>query len=290
MIRYVARRLALGALTVLGVSVVVFGLTWLTGDPAAALLPVDTPPDQVAAFRRQLGLDQPLPAQYLAFLGRALHGDFGVSLRHRTAALPLVVERLPVTLWLMAVALVLALAVAVPLGVAGALWRGRWPDFAARCLALLGQSLAAPWLGAMLILVFAVNLRWLPSSGAARPESVVLPAIVSGAYTAAALTRLLRSSLIDVLGRDYIRTARAKGLSTGRLVWRHGLKNAAIPVIAFLGIQATFLFGGTIVAETLFAYPGMSRLAVEAVATRDLPVIQVFVLLAALVVVAILTF
>jgi peptide/nickel transport system permease protein len=284
---YLARRLGHGLLVLLGVSVVVFALTWLTGDPAAALLPVDTPPDQAAAFRHQLGLDQPLPVQYLAFLGRALHGDFGVSLRHRTAALPLVAERLPVTLWLMGVALALALAVAVPLGVAGALWRGRWPDVAARLLALLGQSVAAPWLGALLILVFAVQLRWLPSSGAARPESVVLPAIVAGAYTAAALTRLLRSSLIDVLGRDYVRTARAKGLSTGRLVWRHGLKNAAIPVIAFVGLQATFLFGGTIVAETLFAYPGMSRLAVEAVATRDLPVIQVFVLLAAVVVVAV---
>jgi peptide/nickel transport system permease protein len=282
---YLVSRLGHGLLVLLGVSVVVFGLTWLTGDPAAVLLPVNTPPDQVEVFRHNMGLDQPVPIQYLAFLGRALHGDFGVSFRHRTAALPLVLERLPVTLRLMAAALLFAVLVALPLGTIAAAFHRQPPDFLARFVALFGQSLAAPWLGVMLIFLFAVNLRWLPSSGASQPQSVILPAIVSGAYSAAGLTRLLRSSLLEVMSNDYIRTARAKGLTNRVVVLRHALKNAAIPVIAFLGIQVTFMFGNTVIAESMFAYPGMSRLAVEAISTRDMPIIQAFVLLAAALVV-----
>jgi len=277
---YILRRLLHGVFVLLGVSIIVFGLTWLTGDPASVLLPVNTPPDQVQVFRHNMGLDQPAPVQYALFLGRALHGEFGVSFRHRTAALPLVLERLPVTLWLMAAALAFAVGVALPLGVLAAVFHGRAPDVLARLVALIGQSVAAPWLGVMLIFLFAVNLRWLPSSGASRPESVVLPAIVAGAYSAAGLTRLLRSSLLEVMGNDYIRTARSKGLTNPRVIWRHALKNAAIPAVAFLSLQITFMFGNTVIAEALFAYPGMSRLAVEAIATRDTPVIQVFVLLA----------
>jgi peptide/nickel transport system permease protein len=218
--------------------------------------------------------------QYVEVLGRALHGDFGVSFRNRTEALPLVLSRLPVTLRLMGAALLFAVVVALPLGILGAAFHRKLPDFLARFVALFGQSLPAPWLGIMLIFFFAVNLRWLPSSGAADPKSIILPAIVAGAYTAAGLTRLLRSSLLEVMSNDYIRTARAKGLASRHVVWRHALKNAAIPVIAFLSVQITFLFGNTVIAEAMFAYPGMSRLAVEAISTRDMPVIQVFVLLA----------
>ncbi len=282
---YLLSRLLHGVFVLLGVSVVVFGLTWLTGDPASVLLPLNTPPDQVQVFRHNMGLDQPIPVQYAAFLGRALHGDFGVSFRHRTSALPLVLERLPVTLRLMGAALLFAVLVALPLGVIAAAFHRKPPDFLARFIALFGQSVAAPWLGVMLIFLFAVNLRWLPSSGASQPQSIILPAIVAGAYSAAGLTRLLRSSLLEVMANDYIRTARAKGLTDRLVVWRHGLKNAAIPVVAFLGIQVTFMFGNTVIAEAMFAYPGMSRLAVEAISTRDMPVIQVFVLLAAALVV-----
>jgi ABC-type dipeptide/oligopeptide/nickel transport system permease component len=284
---YLAGRLGQGMLVLLGVSVVVFGLSWLTGDPSSVLLPPSTPPEQVAAFRHRLGLDQPVPIQYLDFVGRALHGDFGISLRDRTPALPLVLDRLPATLELIAAALTFALLVAVPLGIAAAVWHGRWPDALVRAVAVLGQSTAAPWLAAVLIIVFAVQLRWLPSSGANGPQSLILPAIVTGAYTAAGLTRLLRSSLLDVLGQDFIRLGYAKGLSTADVVWRHALRNAALPVLAYLAVQVTFLFGGTVVAETVFAYPGVSRLAVQAVQTRDLPVIQVFVLLAAAIVVVV---
>jgi ABC-type dipeptide/oligopeptide/nickel transport system permease component len=285
--RYIVSRLLHGVIVLLGVSIVVFGLTWLTGDPASVLLPVNTPPDQVAAFRHSMGLDQPIPLQYVAFLGRAVHGDFGVSFRNRTAALPLVLSRLPVTLRLMGAALLFAIVVSVPLGILAAAFHRRPPDFLARFVALFGQSVAAPWLGIMLIFLFAVNLRWLPSSGASRPESIILPAIVSGAYSAAGLTRLLRSSLLEVMHNDYIRTARAKGLTDGRVVWAHALKNAAIPVVAFLGLQLTFMFGNTVIAEAMFAYPGMSRLAVEAISSRDMPVIQVFVLLAGTLVVVV---
>ncbi|MDQ3809232.1 MAG: ABC transporter permease [Chloroflexota bacterium] len=277
---YIVTRLLHGLAVLFGISLVVFGLTWLTGDPASVLMPINSPPEQVDNFRRSMGLDRPAPIQYLAFLGRAVQGNFGNSFRHRAPALPLVLERLPVTLRLMAAALGFAVLVAVPLGVLAATFRGHPPDLLARALALLGQSMAAPWLGVMLILVFAVNLRWLPSSGASRPESIILPAIVAGSYSAAGLTRLLRSSLLEVLQDDYVRTARAKGLPPRLVLSRHALRNAAIPVIAFLGVQLTFMFGNTVIAEAMFAYPGMSRLAVEAIATRDMPVIQVFVLLA----------
>ena len=284
---YILRRLLHGAFVLFGISTVVFALTWLTGDPAAVLLPINTPPDQVEAFRHRMGFDQPIALQYLQFLGRAAHGDFGVSFRNRTAALPLVLSRVPVTLELMGAALLFASLVAVPLGVLAAAFHGKPPDLLARFVALFGQSVAAPWLGIMLIFVFAVNLRWVPSSGASRPTSIILPAIVAGAYSAAALTRLLRSSLLEALGNEYIRTARAKGLTTWMIVWRHALKNAAIPVVTFFGIQVAFMFGNTVIAEAMFAYPGMSRLAVEAITTRDIPVIQVFVLLAGSVVVVV---
>ena len=221
---YILQRLLHGVFVLFGISVVVFGLTQLTGDPASVLLPLGTPPDQIAQFRHQLGL-------------------------------------------------------------LAAVFHRRLPDFFARFIALIGQSVAAPWLGVMLILVFAVTLRWLPSSGADKPQSIILPAIVAGAYSAAGLSRLLRSSLLEVMANDYMRTARAKGLPTRLVVARHGLKNAAIPVVTFLGLQITFLFGNTVIAEAMFAYPGMSRLAVEAISTRDMPVIQVFVLLAGVLVV-----
>src|SRR5207253_9254794 len=190
---FLAQRLLQGVVVLLGVSVIVFALTWLPGDPSSVLLPLNTPPDQVAAFRHNMGLDRPVVVQYVEFLGRALHGDFGVSFRNRTPALPLVLSRLPVTLELMAAALLFALVVAVPLGTLAATFHRRPPDLIARLIAILGQSIAAPWLGIMLIFLFAVNLRWLPSSGAAQPQSIILPAIVAGGYSAAGMTRLLRS-------------------------------------------------------------------------------------------------
>jgi ABC-type dipeptide/oligopeptide/nickel transport system permease component len=283
--RFLLRRIVGGLGVVLGVSVIVFGLTWLRGDPVRVLVPLDTPPSELDRLRHDMGLDRPLPVQYIDFLSRAVRGDFGVSLRSRMPALPLVLDRLPATLVLVATALLFAILIAVPLGLVAALAHGRAPDFLARAVALLGQSLAAPWLGLMLILVFAVQLRWLPSSGGDRPTSVILPALVAAAYPAAGLLRLLRTGMLDVLSTEYVRTARAKGLPDRLVVGRHAVKNAAIPVLTFLGVQIAFLFGNSVVAEALFAYPGMGRLAVDAIGARDVPVIQAFVVVVAVAVV-----
>jgi peptide/nickel transport system permease protein len=282
---FLARRLVHGLGVLLGVSVLVFALTWLTGDPISVLVPRNTPPEELARLRHDLGLDRPVPVQYLDFLQRAVKGDFGQSLRHRAPALPLVLERLPASLLLLASALLVALLVGLPLGMLGAAFHGRPPDVLARLLSLLGQSLAAPWLGLLLILVFAVQLRWLPSSGAAQPEGIVLPALVAGLYPAAGLSRLLRAGLVEALRGDYVRAARGKGLPERLVVLRHALKNAALPVVTFVGVQVAFLFGNSVVAEAVFAYPGMGRLAVDAIASRDVPVIQAFVTVSAAVVV-----
>jgi peptide/nickel transport system permease protein len=282
---FVAQRLVHGVGVLVGVSILVFALTWLTGDPISVLVPRNTPPEEVARLRHDLGLDRPLPVQYLDFLQRAVQGDFGQSLRHRAPAMPLVLDRLPATLLLLGTALLLTLVVGLPLGVLGAAFHGQLPDVLARGLSLLGQSLAAPWLGLLLILVFAVKLRWLPASGLDRPEGIALPALVAAAYPAAGLARLTRAGLLEVLAADYIRAARGKGLPRGVVLWRHALKNAALPVVTFVGLQVAFLFSNSVVAEAIFAYPGMGRLAVDAISARDLPLIQAFVVLAAVVVV-----
>ena len=284
---YLGRRLLHGVGVLLGVSVLVFGLTWLTGDPVSVLVPRNTPPEELARIRHDLGLDRPLPVQYLEFLSRAVRGDFGESLRHRAPALPLVVERLPATLALLAAAVLVAVVLGLPTGMLAATFHGRPPDLLARLAVLVGQSLAAPWLGLLLILVFAVRLRWLPSSGLERPEGILLPALVAGLYPAAGLARLTRAGLLDVLAADYVRAARGKGVPERLVLWRHALKNAALPIVTFVGLQVAFLFSNSVVAEAIFAYPGMGRLAVDAIGARDLPLIQAFVSLAALVVVVV---
>ena len=282
---FLAQRVLHGLGVILGVSLIVFGLTWLRGDPLSVLVPLNTPPSEIERIRTSLSLDRPLPIQYVAFLSRAMQGDFGESFRQRSPALPLVLDRLPATLFLVTTALLFAVLTGVPLGVIAATRRGQLPDALARVAALLGQSLAAPWVGLMLILIFAVQLHWLPSSGLAQPSGVILPAIVIGLYPAAGLVRLLRVGVLEVLSADYVRTARAKGLPERLVIARHALKNAALPTLTFLGVQLAFLFGNSVVAEAIFAYPGMGRLAVDAIGARDLPVIQAFVALVAVVVV-----
>jgi peptide/nickel transport system permease protein len=196
-----------------------------------------------------------------------------------------VVERLPATLRLAATAIVFALLVALPLGILAAAYHDRWIDTVARLFAFIGQSVPTFLLGMVLILVFAVGLHWLPSSGGDGPESLILPAVSVGAFSAAVLARLLRSSLLEALGQDYIRTAYAKGLRDRTVLVRHALRNAALPFVTMIGLQVGFLLSGAVVAETIFAYPGMGRLAVEAISTKDVPVIQAFVTIAAVIVV-----
>lgn len=283
--RFLAQRALHGLGVVLGVSTLVFALTWLRGDPVTVLVPLDTPPAELDRLRHAMGFDRPVPIQYLDFLAHAARGDFGQSLRAHTPALPLVLERLPATLLLVAAALTLALLVGLPLGMLGALAPNRLPDVLARSVALLGQSVAAPWIGLVLVGVFAVRLRVLPSSGLSGPDSVVLPAVVAALYPAAGLIRLLRASLLDVLSSEYIRAARGRGVGDRALVVHHALKNAALPTAAFVGLQIAFLFGNSVVAEVVFAYPGIGRLAVDAISSRDVPVIQAFVFVVAVLVV-----
>ncbi len=287
MASFLARRLLANAVVVLGVAFIVFALVFLAADPARALLPLDAPPDAVESLRRNLGFDQPIPIQFIGFLGRAIRGDFGTSTRTFEPALGLVLGRIPATLSLGLAGVAVSLLVALPLGIVAALRPGSWVDLIARSVAVLGQAVPGFVLGQVLILVFAVTLRLLPVSGSGDLTHLVLPAVVIGLGAAAGLTRILRSSLLDVLGRDYIRTARAKGLSPNRVVLQHALRNAAIPFVTFLAFDLAAILSGVIIVEVVFSYPGMGLLVVQAVGNRDLPVIQAFTFVAAVTIVTV---
>lgn len=285
--RYIQTRLALVVLVLLGVSLLVFLLARLTpGDPALLLAGDFATPEQVARIRSVLGLDQPLHVQYGVYLANMLRGDLGESIYFREPAMGLVLERLPATLGLTLAALVLAVAVALPLGITSALRRDTLLDYASMFIALVGQSIAGFWLGIMLVLVFSVSLRWLPTSGAGTWQHVVLPAVTLGAAIAALLTRLVRSGLLEVLGDDYVRTARAKGLSEYAVIV-HALRNTLIPLVTVVGLQLGTLLGGAVVIETVFDWPGIGSLAVGAIAARDYPLIQAVVLVVATLFVAV---
>jgi peptide/nickel transport system permease protein len=269
------------------VSIIVFLLMHLAGDPVAVLLPLDTPPEQIEAFREEMGFNRPLPVQYFMFLSRAVRGDFGYSYHYRTDAMEIVLERMPATLKLTFGALFVALIVAIPAGIFAALRQGKISDVIVRMSVLLGQAVPGFWLALMLMLLFGVRLQWLPVSGAESWKSLILPAIVAGSFSMATITRLLRCNLLETLGENYIQTARSKGLPERTVTTRHALKNAAIPVITVIGLQMGWLLGGAVISEVVFAYPGMGRLAVTAISYRDVPVIQSFVAITALIVVVI---
>jgi ABC-type dipeptide/oligopeptide/nickel transport system permease component len=277
MVGFLINRLLHAVAVLFGVVSVTFVLLHLAGDPLAGLIPPGATPEVESQIRAAHGLDRPLPEQYLDFVGRAVRGDFGDSWRQGRSALGAVLERLPATLWLTAAATILAVAVGFFLGVMSAARPGSPWDIVARTTALLGQAVPAFWLGTMLIVLFAVALHWLPSSGQQGPGGVVLPALALAAYPAATLTRLLRASMIETLGADYIRTAQAKGLSRSRILIGHALRNAALPALAFTGLQVGFLLGGAVIVEGVFAYPGIGGLALDAVAARDIPLVEAFV-------------
>jgi peptide/nickel transport system permease protein len=277
MVGFVISRLV-HALTVLfGVISATFVLLHVAGDPLAGLIPPGASPEVEAQIRRGYGLDRSLPEQYLDFVTSAMRGDFGESWRQERPALTAVLERLPVTLVLTGAAIGLAVVVGGALGVLAAARPGSMFDAIARSAALLGQAVPAFWLGTILILIFAVDLTWLPSSGIAQPVGFLLPALALAAYPAATLTRLLRASMIEALGADYIRTARAKGLPGKQVLAGHALRNAALPALAYTGVQIGFLLGGAVIVEGVFAVPGIGGLALDAVLTRDLPLVQAFV-------------
>ncbi len=277
---YVTRRLAQALIVLLGISVVVFVILHLTGDPTILMLPPDVTAEEVARFRKAMGFDDPLPVQYWRFLRGVLQGNFGNSLRHDEPALALVWERMPATLELTVVALAVALLLAIPAGIVSAIFRNTALDYVSTVVALIGQAMPTFWLGIMLILVFAVGLQALPSSGRGSLTNLILPALTLGLFTAARTMRLTRSALLEVLGQDYVRTARAKGVAERGVVWKHALRNASIPVITIVGLELGTLLGGAVITETIFAWPGVGRLSVQAIYNRDYPLVQasVFVL------------
>jgi ABC-type dipeptide/oligopeptide/nickel transport system permease component len=278
---YLLRRAWQSVLVLLGVSVVVFLILHLTGDPALLLLPPDATAEDVARFRQTMGFNDPVAVQYLRFLKGALRGNFGESLRHGEPAMDLVLERLPATFELAGAGLAIALCLAIPAGIVSAVRRNTSVDYVSTVVALLGQAMPTFWLGIMLILVFSVRLSWLPSSGRGGLDHLVLPAITLGLFTTARITRLTRSGMLEVLGQDYIRTARAKGVSEPPVVWKHALKNASIPIVTIVGIELGTLLGGSVITETIFAWPGVGRLSVQAIFNRDYPVVQAAVFLLA---------
>jgi peptide/nickel transport system permease protein len=282
-IRFVVRRLLQTVFVLVGVSFLSFGVLFVSGDPALQMVGPDATAEQIEDLRHQMGFDRPWPIQYLDFMSKAVRGDFGVSIRNRQPAFDLVKERLPATLQLAGAALAIALVVALPVGIFSATHHNTAYDSLAMLGALLGQSIPVFWLGLMLILVFGVNLRWLPISGYGEPQHLLLPALTLGTYSMARNARLVRSSMLEVLGLDFVRTARAKGLTSLAVNLRHALKNALLPVITVVGLEFGLLLGGAIVVETIFAWPGVGRLMLNAIQGKDYPLVEAAVITLALV-------
>ena len=276
---YIRRRLLQSIFVVWGVSVLVFFLLRLApGDPVVMLLAESAGPEQIAEARAKWGLDKPIPVQYAVFLGRALQGDLGDSLFFQQPAIEVLFERMPATLQLSGVALLFSLSVAIPMGLLSALRRDTIWDYLGTGLAMIGQAIPPYWLGIMLILLFSVSLGWLPTSGRGSWRHLILPAITLGSVLMALITRLVRSGMLDVLSEDYVRTARAKGLGERTVIARHALRNILIPLVTVIGLQLGALFGGAVITESIFAWPGVGRLALQAISARDYPLVQASVL------------
>jgi len=288
MTRYLLTRLWQSAITLILASLVVFiGVRQLPGDPALAMAGEEASPERLAEIRTQLGLDDSLLTQYLNFVGNMLRGDFGQSTRTGTPVTDLIATTLPVTLWLSAYALVVAIVIGIVLGVIAERFRGRWPEWIANAFALIGLSVPNFWLGILAILYLAVTLGWFPASGYVPMEEdplgalyhLTLPALILGTGLAAVIMRQTRASMIETMKMDYVRTARAKGLGRGRVLASYGLRNSLIVVVTIVGLQLGGLISGAVVTERIFALPGFGKLTLDAVFTRDYPVIQAVVLI-----------
>ena len=268
---YLIRRLGLTLLTVFLALTFMFGVLHMAGDPVLLLVPVDSPPDFIERMRVQWGFADPLWVQYGRFIGRAALGDFGISLKYNVPALTLVLERLPATGLLTLAAMAFAVLLGVPLGFLAAVRAGRLADRLSNVGSVLGQAIPSFWLGLLLILVFSVMLGVLPTGGMGTLRQLVLPGLTLGLYSLGRVVKLTRSSVLDVLRADYVRTARAKGVREWVVLFRHVLKNAAIPIVTIIGLQMGGLIGGAIVVETIFAWPGLGRLIVQSIQFRDFP-------------------
>jgi peptide/nickel transport system permease protein len=277
--RYIARRVFQSALAILAMSVIVFGLARVTGNPLDVMLPLEATREDYERVSKHWGLDQPLVTQYFIFLGKALGGDFGNSWKWPGhSAMGLVWQRLPATLQLAGFALLISVVLALPIGVLAAVMKGTVWDSAAKVIALLGQSLPAFWLGIVLMWIFAVHLGWFPTSGKGGLQHMILPAITLGWFQVAALMRLVRSSMLEVLDSEFVKLTRIKGLSEWKVVWKHCLRNAAIAPLTFFAIIAGVLMTGAVVTESVFSWPGTGLLVVDAVRARDFQVVQAVVI------------
>ncbi|MFQ5854147.1 MAG: ABC transporter permease [Anaerolineae bacterium] len=284
--RYLLSRLAQSLLVLFGVLVLVFMMLRLTGDPASLMVSREAPPEQIEELRKAMGFDRPLIVQFVDFAAGALTGDFGNSLHYRLPAMPLILERLPATIHLASVALLMAVVVGIPLGVIAGSNPGSAWDSIGRVFGLLGQSTPNFWLALLLIILFAVNLGWFPSFGRDEPKSVILPAFALSVFTMGQLVRLTRSAVLEIRGEDYIRTANSKGLAPRRIYVRHVLRNAAIPLVSVLGVQFGYLLSGSIYIETIFSWPGLGRLLADSIGVRDFPMVQAIAFFTSVVVVA----
>ena len=287
MARYALKRIVVGFICLIGVSLIIFVAVRLTGDPTELLLPEDATKEDFERLRAELGLDKPVPVQYFIFIREAAKGNFGRSVRWKRPAIELVLSRIPATLQLGALAFCLAVSFGLLAGVTSAKLRGTPFDLVVRVAAMFGLSMPTFWLGIMLILVVAVQLRWLPTSGRGGFEHMILPALTMAGHAAASMSRLSRSSMLNVLGSDYIKMARVKGNPEWRILWKHGLKNAAIPVVTLAGIQLAAVIGHTVVVETVFAWPGIGKLIIDGIYSRDYAVVQAGICLVSAIYIAI---
>ncbi len=277
--RFVAGRLVSGAVVVVLAVTAVFFMVRLSGDPVLLFAPMDTSRKDIDEIRERLGFNDPLVVQYGRFMGDAARGDFGNSTREQRPAMEVVVERLPATVQLGVVALVLSLAIGVPLGVLAATRHGSIWDKVASLIAVAGQAIPGFWLGLLLMLLFAVRLGWLPTSGRGGVQHMIMPAITLAAFSTARYARLARSTMLDVLNQDYIRTAQAKGLAGRSVVWGHAFKNASIPLITMTGLEIGRLLEGAVIIEQVFAWPGIGWVTVQALLNRDFAVVMAAVVL-----------
>jgi peptide/nickel transport system permease protein len=282
--RYILRRLLQGVVLLFVLALIVFALARVTGNPADLLLPEDATAEDRADLLRTLGLDRPLHEQLFAFLGGAVRGDLGRSIRYRKPAVEVFFERLPNTLTLVPLALIAAVVIAIPLGLLAAVHRGGFIDRACSTVAVLGIATPSFWLGIVLIYVFSIQLGWLPSARMGGPTHYILPVITLSAFLVAGMMRLVRSSVLEVLDSEFVKLARIKGLSSTVVLWKHCLRNALIPVVTLFGVFFALLVTGAIVTETVFAWPGVGRLTYEAVIFRDYPLLQAVILLKAIIV------
>jgi peptide/nickel transport system permease protein len=278
------RRVIRLAVVLAGVTLVTFGILHVSGDPVSLMMP-EAPEADRAALRQAMGFNEPLPAQFVRFLANTARGDFGNSFFHRAPALPLVLERMPTTLLLTVLALGLSLAIALPVGILSAVRRNSLFDHGATFVVFLGTSMPVFWTGIMLIILFAVQLRLLPVSGWESWQALVLPTATLATFSTPLLLRIVRSSMLEVINLDYVRTARAKAVSERIVIWHHALINAALPLVTVAGLQFGILLGGAIVTETVFAVPGLGRLIVSAIRQLDFPIVQAGVFVLALIVV-----